>query len=178
MHQEVQKIVKFFWMNGNSNYELPISEKWFSVLGKTESINIDSNTPTKMKTYDDLSFRISEEGISVLVIYFLDKNISLDFDVRVIPIDLGLGKKIYTTDDIIQEYGLPDERVPYAFSWPERKLFDGIWYSPKAGTPVFGEHWRYLKYPDLVFDIIPTNGYIRAMTTYRDKNFYIKSKRQ
>ena len=177
-HQDVSNIVKYFWMNNGSHYEEPVSGKWFSVQGKAEAVSISTNTPQKVKTYDDLSFGITGEGRSVLVITFLGKNFALNFDVNVIPIKAGFGNGVSKTDDIIKEYGLPDSKKTYSFSWPDSGLWDGIWYNPEAGSPIFGEHWRYAKYPDIVFDIIPTNGYIRAVSTFRDSEFYLRVKKE
>lgn len=175
----VSYLVKYYWKDTNGVYQEPTANKWFSVAGKATAVTLSTNTPKKMTTHNDTSFGINDEGISSLVVSFLGKNMSLDFNVFVIPITPGFGGKseqVSKTDDIITLYGLPDSKTPYAIAWPNEKIVNGFIYFPKPGLPESGEHWRFRKYPDLVFDIIPTNGYIKGITTYRDKELYSKWK--
>lgn len=173
-HPEVSKIVRFFWRNNNESYTEPVSGKWFSVNGNPEMISIATNTPQKMDTYNDLSFRIKDEGISTLIVTFQEKKIALNFNLIIIPITTGFKDNASKTDDIIRKYGLPDDIKPFSIEWPDKGIISGFYYKPDVGRAISGEHWRFKDYPDLVFDVL-SNGYIRGITTNRDKNFYKRS---
>ena len=64
---------------------------------------------------------------------------------------------------------MPDSIETYSFSWPDQKTMNGIYYSPEVNKPVWGEHWRFKKFPDLVIDI---SGKVNNFATDRNIKFY------
>jgi len=68
--------------------------------------------------------------------------------------------------------GIYDEKLYKNGLKSEGKTYvNGIYYDPKISAPVWGEHWRYKRYPDLVIDI-SGGGKIQNFITDRDYKFY------
>ncbi len=162
--------LQFYYKSPNSEYKTPVNNVWFSVNGKAEKIILKTTTPDKITIYSDVSIGFKGEGLSTVIISFLNKNMQININTEIVPIfpDFFKGD---TGNDLIERYGLPDNIKDITVSYPKKELIDGFLYNPKPGESLGAEHWRYKKFPDCVIKLFKS-GKVVGVTTSRDKTLY------
>jgi hypothetical protein len=158
-------LTRFYWKNKGGNYEEPTAKKYFKINGETHEIVIGTTTPRTVSISSDTSVGIKQKGVTTFILTFMNKTIGLDIEILFID-------NFENTDQLIKAFGLPDDIQKVEISWPEEKFIDGFFYKPRAGSPDVREHWRYKKYPDIVFTIMPVNGLVRGMSNFRNQTLY------
>nr|DAX76402.1 MAG TPA: Lysis protein [Bacteriophage sp.] len=169
---ESRPAIRLYWKDKGAQYQPAIEKKYFKVNERTEIATVKYLKAERIKIEDDSPFK--EKIVLTEFINFQRKNIGLQVNCYVTPfktLEKYDWNRATSSDELIEMFGLPDKKDAYSFKWPDKKVKNGIYYDPKISAPVWGEHWRYKRYPDLVIDI-SGGGKIQNFITDRDYKFY------
>jgi len=168
---EARPALRLYFKNKNeTKYTKAVDQKYFKVGDKTEKASVYYYKTEEYSIENEVPF--TNAILSYEIVEFLNKKNCITLPCYIVPFKTIKNEnwdKATSSDEIIELFGMPDSIEKYSFSWPDQKTMNGIYYSPEVNKPVWGEHWRFKKFPDLVIDI---SGKVNNFATDRNIKFY------
>lgn len=138
---------------------------FYEVDGLPSEIRVSSETEELVEL--DICLTFKEAGNAYLRVEFAGDAFLIPL--KIVRLEINEGDD---AADVIRAFGLPDEEKEISVSWPDVETHDNITYStstPEVRAAVFATHWRYKKYPHLVFSIVGNR--IHKISSYRKESF-------
>lgn len=174
---EARPALRLYFKNTNeTKYTKAVDQKYFKVGDKTEKASVYYYKTEECNVENEAPFIKYIQTYEI--VEFLGKKNCINLPCYIVPfktLKYESWDKATSSDEIIELFGMPDSIEKYSFSWPDRKSKNGIYYTPEINKPVWGEHWRFKKYPDLVIDI-SAGKKVNDFATDRNIKFYQASK--
>ena len=121
---------------------------FFNVSGEAQEIESRSADPA-IASGEGCFYGPQSLGKTDIVFTLAGQSLRIPVIVAEVPVKIGMSAK-----EVIQEIGLPDDKLTVMPVWPETKCVHNVWYHTRIGGPDdSGEHWKYERYPGAVLVI-------------------------
>jgi len=132
----------------NVDDESPVDLRFFKISGKPEMITFASDRPDVLKVSESGGIVALSPGKVIITVTLAGVITRIPILIEALPVDLPT-----TTDELVRVLGLPDKQKDVLFVWPDTGFVDGIFYNTTPAHDAIASHWRYNRYPDVVFVI-------------------------
>lgn len=126
----------------------PVDLRFFKVSGVPEKITFTSDNPKVLAVRENGGVLALGPGKAIITITLAGADARIPILVEALPVGVPI-----TTDELIKALGLPDHQEQVLFLWPDNGFVDGIFYATRPDHNATASHWRYKRFPNVVFVI-------------------------